>query len=738
MGGQAGSVSHRIMVSRDRIRSSFKGSHEHGTHDIARAAEMLLVEGGIEYWQNPDPEHQDDVPGSLGALGTGSQSYATKLNCFDFLHLCDNLACCSDHRLRSGNNFAAFFGAGGQYKKWDGSEDIPRGSVLIITNSLLGTGPDKVYHVAVATGEGRLIGNAHETNVHEAAIKDEFSILGIQYGTVYFGPYHACPCDDHGATGHGDTAAPAAATPDLTPVEHSTTALAPPATPATAAPRQLELDADGLTPLERMEFDSWLGGLPDLDEDALPYTIGKLSQWISDDLNNPAEQIAQALADRPSDTNSLQPWQLSTGGALKLAQLKAAHREEARRADARSKDKDLDTGHYDDGRAFGWKRDEPPTPADPNLDTGHYDDGHAFGWGPNRDPSGPVDLTPPPVTGADDPLIEQIEQGILDDKAHPRPVPRFEKPAPVFHDVSFQALPDEGVAAAPAAVGRGAAAAPPWIAFGVSWLTIPVVAAIVIVVILIVGAGGYIVAFRPAAHVGGLAAGSGAGQEQILWGDTQKLVNANGGPNCQEVFVYTIKISNGSRYAGKAAVVLLYGPGFTAADTETHTVGADGTFQVTQTGRQCFTSGSQGVALVSVGGNSNVFPKPPSVPSGSVAPPAATSGINWRIGFDVALNGQGAGVNCSYKLYVNVNWVAVADNPTTVAQTIGKTAIVKIDGPGLAEQISVPLTAQGDNLVLVATIGASTRGATYTATLISLGGQPATAAPGQTTNPCLP
>ena len=35
-----------------------------------------------------------------------------------------------------------------------------------------------------------------------------------------------------------------------------------------------------------------------------------------------------------------------------------------------------DTGHYDDGHAFGWGS----TPSPDDGDTGYYDDGHAFGW----------------------------------------------------------------------------------------------------------------------------------------------------------------------------------------------------------------------------------------------------------------------------------------------------------------------------------------------------------------------
>ena len=51
----------------------------------------------------------------------------------------------------------------------------------------------------------------------------------------------------------------------------------------------------------------------------------------------------------------------------------AAEEEEQRREIAELEKED--TGHYDDGHAFGWRKEKPL--ADP---TGHYDDGHGFGW----------------------------------------------------------------------------------------------------------------------------------------------------------------------------------------------------------------------------------------------------------------------------------------------------------------------------------------------------------------------
>ena len=46
----------------------------------------------------------------------------------------------------------------------------------------------------------------------------------------------------------------------------------------------------------------------------------------------------------------------------------------------------LDTGHYDDSHAFGWKPSPPPPEIPAEGDTGHYDDSHAFGWKPSPPP----------------------------------------------------------------------------------------------------------------------------------------------------------------------------------------------------------------------------------------------------------------------------------------------------------------------------------------------------------------
>ena len=59
-----------------------------------------------------------------------------------------------------------------------------------------------------------------------------------------------------------------------------------------------------------------------------------------------------------------------------------------------SSDSSIDTGHYDDAHAFGWRAPEPPPVADP---TGHYDDGHAFSWDRPEPESEPVDMETPPA-----------------------------------------------------------------------------------------------------------------------------------------------------------------------------------------------------------------------------------------------------------------------------------------------------------------------------------------------------
>lgn len=76
-------------------------------------------------------------------------------------------------------------------------------------------------------------------------------------------------------------------------------------------------------------------------------------------------------------------------GELDLTGLSAGHKWAVDYAQERiqqlAENANADTGHYDDGHGFGWKKPGAETPiTDP---TGHYDDGHAFGWDkPEADP----------------------------------------------------------------------------------------------------------------------------------------------------------------------------------------------------------------------------------------------------------------------------------------------------------------------------------------------------------------
>jgi hypothetical protein len=134
-------------------------------------------------------------------------------------------------------------------------------------------------------------------------------------------------------------------------------------------------------------------------------------------------------------------------------------------------DPDLDTGHYDDGHAFGWKtkdtqaaeptktyegqashdgdtglfgepdadpeeypqyapkerepdlfdpstlpKDASSDQLDPNIDTGHYDDGHAFGWAKQAEPTPPsrtVDILTPLVVPASSALPIPLIGGVV-------------------------------------------------------------------------------------------------------------------------------------------------------------------------------------------------------------------------------------------------------------------------------------------------------------------------------------
>jgi len=108
-----------------------------------------------------------------------------------------------------------------------------------------------------------------------------------------------------------------------------------------------------------------------------------------------------------------------------------------------------------------------------------------------------------------------------------------------------------------------------------------------------------------------------AGKEQILYDGTSKLLSSD--TNCHSVTEFTLTIRNGAKYAGKTAVVMFFGLDYPSKPTKSFQVGPDGSIPVTFEAFTCSRGGAgeqQGVALVSVDGNTNVTP-PPSVIAGS-------------------------------------------------------------------------------------------------------------------------
>jgi hypothetical protein len=108
------------------------------------------------------------------------------------------------------------------------------------------------------------------------------------------------------------------------------------------------------------------------------------------------------------------------------------------------------------------------------------------------------------------------------------------------------------------------------------------------------------------------------GTEQIVYDGTSKLLSTDPG-SCHSVTDFTLTIRNGAKYAGKTAVVMFYGLDYPSKPTKSVQVGPDGSIPVTFEAFSCSRGGTgeqQGVALVSVDGNTNVLP-PPSVIAGS-------------------------------------------------------------------------------------------------------------------------
>jgi hypothetical protein len=107
------------------------------------------------------------------------------------------------------------------------------------------------------------------------------------------------------------------------------------------------------------------------------------------------------------------------------------------------------------------------------------------------------------------------------------------------------------------------------------------------------------------------------GTERIVYDGTSKLLSSD--TNCHSTTEFTLKIRDGAKYAGKTAVVMFYGLDYPNKPTRSVQVGPDGSIPVVFEAFSCSRGGvgeQQGVALVSVDGNTNVIP-PPSVIAGS-------------------------------------------------------------------------------------------------------------------------
>src|SRR5437762_3562834 len=117
----------------------------HAEHDLARAAELLLAEGSITYWQNPDPNKIDDAPGSLTAP-VEHMTEATKMNGFDFVHLCGMLSCCKKVASHFGYAPGDLLDTKSGFRRWDGQAPIPRGYIIVAASAVFGSGSVDMYH----------------------------------------------------------------------------------------------------------------------------------------------------------------------------------------------------------------------------------------------------------------------------------------------------------------------------------------------------------------------------------------------------------------------------------------------------------------------------------------------------------------------------------------------------------------------------------------------------------------
>jgi hypothetical protein len=106
---------------------------------------------------------------------------------------------------------------------------------------------------------------------------------------------------------------------------------------------------------------------------------------------------------------------------------------------------------------------------------------------------------------------------------------------------------------------------------------------------------------------------------QISWTSTRHLQSGTG---CHRTYLYTVRLTGsmeylnehiqtypGSHYAGKQAVVELYGPDYPTHPRETKVIGRRGTFKVLYRAHTC-RNGRAGIALVSVDGYTGTHPSP--------------------------------------------------------------------------------------------------------------------------------
>jgi hypothetical protein len=136
---------------------------------------------------------------------------------------------------------------------------------------------------------------------------------------------------------------------------------------------------------------------------------------------------------------------------------------------------------------------------------------------------------------------------------------------------------------------------------------------------------------------------------------------------------------------------------------------------------------------------------PPPTATGASPTAAATAGgldlakIRWAIYTEAQRDSDGTGA-CRYLVSARVQLQALGSSPeetqALLGYVLGKTAIVRMAGPGLPEQIEVPLTTNGANIGEFGIVTKATSGAVYQTTLVSAAGIPLDIAGGTFTNPC--